>query len=88
MIFGRSRSSWVTKDVKTTMIHTHVLNRPGTLGVRSPADLLWRPTLTGPPDTRRLQSQSNTPGFPLPPSRQLESGEIDTEHFEDSEDDF
>jgi integron integrase len=76
------------KDVKTTMIYTHVLNRPGTLGVRSPADLLWRPTLTGPPDTRRLQSQSNTPGFPLPPSRQLESGEIDTEHFEDSEDDF
>jgi site-specific recombinase XerD len=27
------------KDVKTTMIYTHVLNRGGT-GVRSPADLL------------------------------------------------
>jgi site-specific recombinase XerD len=27
------------KDVKTTMIYTHVLNRGG-LGVRSPADLL------------------------------------------------
>ena len=29
-------------DVKTTMIYTHVLNRPGTRGVRSPADLLGR----------------------------------------------
>ena len=27
------------KDVKTTMIYTHVLNR-GPLGVRSPADLV------------------------------------------------
>jgi site-specific recombinase XerD len=27
------------KDVQTTMIYTHVLNRPG-LAVRSPADLL------------------------------------------------
>ena len=27
------------KDVRTTMIYTHVLNRPG-LGVRSPADTL------------------------------------------------
>ncbi|MBM5815499.1 MAG: hypothetical protein FJ083_02560 [Cyanobacteria bacterium K_Offshore_surface_m2_239] len=27
------------QDIKTTMIYTHVLNR-GTLGVRSPADLL------------------------------------------------
>ena len=30
------------KDVKTTMIYTHVLNRGGR-GVRSPADLLGRP---------------------------------------------
>jgi integrase len=29
-------------DVKTTMIYTHVLNRPGSRGVRSPADLLGR----------------------------------------------
>ena len=28
-------------DVSTTMIYTHVLNRGG-LGVRSPADTLWR----------------------------------------------
>jgi hypothetical protein len=57
------------KDVKTTMIYTHVLNRPGTLGVRSPADVLGRPTLTGPPYTRRLPSQPNVLGSPLPPSR-------------------
>lgn len=29
-------------DVKTTMIYTHVLNRPGSRRVRSPADLLGR----------------------------------------------
>jgi site-specific recombinase XerD len=28
------------KDVKTTMVYTHVLNRGGK-GVRSPADALW-----------------------------------------------
>ncbi|MGH9463031.1 MAG: tyrosine-type recombinase/integrase, partial [Vicinamibacteria bacterium] len=27
-------------DVKTTMIYTHVLNRPGSRAVRSPADVL------------------------------------------------
>jgi len=31
------------KDVSTTMIYTHVMNRPG-LAVRSPADLRVRPT--------------------------------------------
>ncbi len=76
------------KDVKTTMIYTHVLNRPGTLGVRSPADVLWRPTLTGSPDTRPLRSQPNVLGSPLPPSRQLESGQIDGEPYEAFEDDF
>ena len=76
------------KDVKTTMIYTHVLNRPGTLGVRSPADVLWRPSLTGLPDTRRRSSQSNTLPAPIPPSRQLEGGEADAEPFEDLEDDF
>ncbi len=30
------------QDVRTTMIHTHVLNRGGR-GVRSPADSLSRP---------------------------------------------
>ena len=41
-------------DVRTTMIYTHVLNRPGTRGVRSPADLLGRglPLSTNPADER------------------------------------
>ena len=30
------------KDVKTTMIYTHVLNRSGGRGVQSPADTLWQ----------------------------------------------
>ena len=38
MTFGPFRS-WGHKDVSTTMIYTHVLNR-GALGVRSPADAL------------------------------------------------
>jgi integrase len=28
------------RDVRTTMIYTHVLNRPG-LGVRSPLESFW-----------------------------------------------
>ncbi len=39
MISGRFRSFSAFKDVKTTMIYTHVLNRGGK-GVRSPADSL------------------------------------------------
>jgi integron integrase len=57
------------KDVKTTMIYTHVLNRGGR-GVRSPADLLW----SGPAsrsDTRQLSSQPNLLGSFIPPERQL-----------------
>jgi len=76
------------KDVKTTMIYTHVLNRPGTLGVRSPADVLWSPALTGSSDTRLLRSQPNILGPFLPPSRQLEAGEIDAPPFEPSDGDF
>jgi integron integrase len=30
------------KDVKTTMIYTHVLNRAGGRGIQSPADTLWQ----------------------------------------------
>jgi hypothetical protein len=37
MTSGRSRNSWATRDVSTTQIYTHVLNR-GPAGVRSPAD--------------------------------------------------
>jgi integron integrase len=76
------------KDVKTTMIYTHVLNRPGTLGVRSPADVLWRPSLTGLPDTRRRPSQPNHPELPIPPARQLEAGEFGEEQSGAFDDDF
>jgi hypothetical protein len=59
------------RDVKTTMIYTHVLNRGGR-GVRSPANLLWsKGGVAAPPDLLRLTSQSNYPGSPLPPERQL-----------------
>ncbi len=76
------------KDVKTTMIYTHVLNRPGTLGVRSPADQLWRLTPPGSSDTRLLRSQPNTSERSLPPSRQLEAGEVDAAPFGAPDDDF
>ena len=74
------------KDVRTTMIYTHVLNR--TLGVRSPADVLWRPGLAGLQDSRRRALQSNTPAVAIPPSHQLEPGEADTDGPEDTDDDF
>jgi len=76
------------KDVKTTMIYTHVLNRPGTLGVRSPADVLWRSSFAGSRDTRLLSSQPNLLSPALPPSRQLESGQAEAEPFESCDDDF
>jgi hypothetical protein len=76
------------KDVKTTMIYTHVLNRPGTLGVRSPADVLWRPSFAGLPDTRRRALQSNSPTLAIPPSHQLEPGKVVTEALEDFGDDL
>ncbi len=61
------------RDVKTTMIYTHVLNRGGR-GVRSPADILWAGT-SGGPNTRQLSSQSNYLTTLVPPERQLEAGE-------------
>jgi integron integrase len=61
------------KDVKTTMIYTHVLNRGGR-GVRSPADMLWAGA-TGSSDARQLSSQSNYLTSPVPPERQLSAGE-------------
>jgi integron integrase len=74
------------KDVRTTMIYTHVLNRA--LGVRSPADVLWRPGLARLPDLRRRALQSNTPETAIPPSHQLEAGESDPESPEEFDDDF
>ena len=61
------------KDVKTTMIYTHVLNRGGR-GVRSPADLLWS-RVSSRSDTRQLSSQPNFLPDVLPPERQLTAGE-------------
>jgi len=75
------------KDLKTTMIYTHVLNRGG-LGVRSPADLLFRTLLTGRPDVGQLPSQSNPLASPIPPSRQIEAGEYDGYDAADPEDNF
>jgi integron integrase len=61
------------KDVKTTMIYTHVLNRGGR-GVRSPADLLWSGAASR-ADARQLASQPNFPTSLIPPERQLVAGE-------------
>jgi len=75
------------KDVKTTMIYTHVLNRGG-LGVRSPADTLWRAIPTGFPDSRQLRSRPNPLRQEIPPSHQLEAGEKFDEDLGDSDDDY
>jgi integron integrase len=61
------------KDVKTTMIYTHVLNRAG-VGVRSPADALWRSIPTASLDATLLLSQPNSLRREIPPSHQLEAG--------------
>jgi len=65
------------KDVKTTMIYTHVLNRAG-VGVRSPADALWKSIPPASLDARLLSSQPNSLRHEIPPSHQLEAGE----HYE------
>ncbi|HEY2798930.1 MAG TPA: integron integrase [Thermoanaerobaculia bacterium] len=61
------------RDVKTTMIYTHVLNRGGR-GVRSPADMLWA-GVTGSPHLRQLSLQPNFYAGAIPPERQLTAGE-------------
>ena len=65
------------------MIYTHVLNRAGTRGVRSPADTLWRSIPRASPDARQLLPQSNSLPAETPPSRRQEAGE----HFEDDPED-
>jgi integron integrase len=57
------------KDVKTTMIYTHVLNRGGR-GVRSPADILWA-GFPGGRNAGQLSPQSNYLTSLVPPERQL-----------------
>jgi len=75
------------KDVKTTMIYTHVLNRGGS-GVRSPADTLWRAIPTAFESSRQLLSQPNSLRTEIPPSRQLEAGEEFGEEPKDADDDY
>jgi integron integrase len=75
------------KDVKTTMIYTHVLNRAG-VGVRSPADALWRSIPRASLDATLLLSQPNSLRSEVPPSHQLEAGEQYDEESTDPNDDY
>ena len=61
------------RDVKTTMIYTHVLNR-GVRGVRSPVDILFA-EVPGGRAARQLGLPSNFLTSLVPPERQLEAGE-------------
>jgi integron integrase len=73
------------RDLKTTMIYTHVLNRGGR-GVRSPADLLWsRGGVAAPPDLIGLTSQPNYLRPVLPPERQLLPAEQDHDAWVDTD---
>lgn len=76
------------KDVKTTMIYTHVLNRPGTLSVRRSADVLRRGSFAGSREVRQLPWQPNLSRPVVPPSHQLESGQIDAQTPDDFNDVF
>jgi len=75
------------KDVKTTMIYMHVLNRAG-VGVRSPADALWRSIPRASLDATLLLSQPNSLRSEVPPSHQLEAGEQYDEESTDPNDDY
>jgi integron integrase len=74
------------RDVKTTMIYTHVLNRGGR-GVRSPVDILFA-GVPGSPAGRQLDLQPNYLTSLVPPERQLQAGEtvIDDSVSEDVDD--
>jgi integron integrase len=73
------------RDVKTTMIYTHVLNRGGR-GVRSPVDMLWA-GVAGSPDLRQLSLQPNFFASGVPPDHQLTSGEDVSEDSEETDPD-
>ena len=66
------------RDVKTTMIYTHVLNRGGR-GVRSPVDGLWHPDAASAALSalRRLSLQPNYLAPGIPPDHQLMPVELD-----------
>ena len=71
------------KDVKTTMVYTHVLNRAGGRGIESPADALFGRAARDRVDSRQLLS----PPKLLPPGdasdSQLEAVEEDDQKLED-----
>jgi hypothetical protein len=75
------------KDVKTTMLDKHVLNRSGGRGVRSPADILWSPVLRlgGILDSSKRRLTASRPV--LLPSRQIEAGELDGNDWDASDED-
>ncbi len=52
-------------DVRTTMIYTHVLNRPGSRGVRSPADaIIPNSPVQNPPKTMEAKRTQNVQTVP------------------------
>jgi hypothetical protein len=57
------------KDVKTTMVYTHVLNQ-GPKGVRSPMDEVWKGYYTDQYKTPSVQSK-NTQGMGNEPVRRI-----------------
>ncbi len=65
------------KDVKTTMVYTHVLNRAGGRGIESPADALFGRAARAQTDTRQLLS---------PPKLLLPGGPPESELSPDQED--
>ena len=67
------------KDVKTTMIYTHVLNRAGGRCVRSPADALSGPAVRAAAGFRQLDSQPNPPLSGAPAEPEVVAGEDDAE---------
>jgi hypothetical protein len=70
------------------MVGTQLLSCPGMLGVRSPADILRRPSLKGFPAIRRPLPPANTRVSPAPPDRQLQAGLVDSEGIDAGDDDF
>jgi len=61
------------------MIYTHVLNRAGGRGVRSPADALFGPAVTAAAGFRRLDSQPNPLLSGAPAEPEVVAGEDDAE---------
>ena len=74
------------KDVKTTMIYTHVLNRGGR-GVRSPVDALWHPDAASAAlsTLRRLSTQPNYLAPGVPPDHQLMPAELDPDTWAETD---